>query len=565
MIVFGGFNGSDVLDEVWELSLTPVPQWTEREVRANDSIARYGHTTVLEEKTGRLVSFGGYGEDRLPRNDVSILPLRPKKGKWSTLVPGGGPTPRAWSVAGYDPLNRRMLVMGGRSEVNLGDTWALSLEGQVRWTQIQPENRFPAGRNSHTAILDPVRNRMIIFGGEKQLINDNETWGLSLGPSPKWTRLTPDSGPPPRSGHAAIYDSLRDRMLIFGGYQYKNRANFNDLWSLTLSEPPSWSRVITQGEPPAPGLGHSAVYDTKRDQMIVFGGSRAYSDEFSNAVYVLALDHTPQWSRIEPLGEGPDGRYVHTAFYDEVRDQMVVMGGKGIYLAGSTGSYRNDIWALSLGSQPAWTLIHRDYPGSPHARYGHASAYDPKRDRMIVFGGCCLLLNDIWHWDMKKRYGWLLLNPQGTPPSPRFTLTAVFDVKRDRMVLFGGRKGGEEYDKLWTVAWGEPVSLPSPSVARTVEEIVADGTLPSHLALRTSPNPLSGSARITYELPNPLRVSLAVFDVQGRMVSVLVDEPQEVGEHVVTWETDRMASGMYFVRLRVGEESRVEKVIVLDR
>jgi hypothetical protein len=59
-----------------------------------------------------------------------------------------------------------------------------------------------------------------------------------------------------------------------------------------------------------------------------------------------------------------------------------------------------------------------------------------------------------------------------------------------------------------------------------------------------------------------------VFDVAGRLVRRILDEPSIAGERVLTWEgTDRVgrpaASGVYFFRLTVGDETMQRKVVRL--
>jgi len=63
------------------------------------------------------------------------------------------------------------------------------------------------------------------------------------------------------------------------------------------------------------------------------------------------------------------------------------------------------------------------------------------------------------------------------------------------------------------------------------------------------PNPFNPSTTIRYEVPTSSRVRIAVYDVLGREVAVLVDEVKQTGQHSVTWNADGMASGMYYCRL----------------
>ena len=74
--------------------------------------------------------------------------------------------------------------------------------------------------------------------------------------------------------------------------------------------------------------------------------------------------------------------------------------------------------------------------------------------------------------------------------------------------------------------------------------------------LQNFPNPFNSTTRIPIGLPSPSMVRLEVFDVLGRLVTVLRDEPMTEGWHEVPWTgTDHdgtpVASGVYLYRLSV--------------
>jgi hypothetical protein len=59
-------------------------------------------------------------------------------------------------------------------------------------------------------------------------------------------------------------------------------------------------------------------------------------------------------------------------------------------------------------------------------------------------------------------------------------------------------------------------------------------------------------------------VKLAVYDLLGREVAVLVNEHMQPGEYTATWDARGMASGVYVYSLQAGE-CRVTKRMVLVR
>lgn len=81
------------------------------------------------------------------------------------------------------------------------------------------------------------------------------------------------------------------------------------------------------------------------------------------------------------------------------------------------------------------------------------------------------------------------------------------------------------------------------------------------------PEPFRATTRIEYALPERQEVRLAVYDVLGRRVAVLVDGSQSAGFHHLQWPRSGgsrpLASGMYFLRLRTGSTTKTERLVVV--
>ena len=83
-------------------------------------------------------------------------------------------------------------------------------------------------------------------------------------------------------------------------------------------------------------------------------------------------------------------------------------------------------------------------------------------------------------------------------------------------------------------------------------------------ALAAYPNPFNSSSRISFDLRQSEDVRLAVYDLQARLVTTLVNEPLAVGHHDVSFEGKALPSGLYFVRLQAGHEvSQVTRLLLL--
>jgi hypothetical protein len=95
------------------------------------------------------------------------------------------------------------------------------------------------------------------------------------------------------------------------------------------------------------------------------------------------------------------------------------------------------------------------------------------------------------------------------------------------------------------------------------------GGAPDEIALgRPSPNPTAGSVDVPFALPEAGRARVSVFDVLGRLVRVVRDEPLDAGAHVARWDGRdasglRVAAGLYVLRLDAASASASVRLTVL--
>jgi hypothetical protein len=110
------------------------------------------------------------------------------------------------------------------------------------------------------------------------------------------------------------------------------------------------------------------------------------------------------------------------------------------------------------------------------------------------------------------------------------------------------------------------------------------GSLPEQFYLyQNYPNPFNASTVISWLIPSPAQgsdvqlarlagaagqavgspVNLAIYDLSGREVTVLVNEKQKAGYHQVEFNAAKLSSGMYFYRLKAGEFVQIKKALLL--
>jgi len=100
---------------------------------------------------------------------------------------------------------------------------------------------------------------------------------------------------------------------------------------------------------------------------------------------------------------------------------------------------------------------------------------------------------------------------------------------------------------------------------RTATSVAAgNGAAPGEFSLfQNYPNPFNPSTAITYSIPGAAHVTLAIYDVLGRIVATPVDGEQGGGVHSVTWDASTYSSGVYYCRLRSRGQTLVRAMVLL--
>ena len=206
-----------------------------------------------------------------------------------------------------------------------------------------------------------------MFGGrQRDGTTFADTWFLSLsGDSPGWTRLDPLGPPPPRWGGAAGYDPVRHRLVVFGGQAGLDAAAaaHADTWALTLGDRPEWRRLQPAGA--APSARRSPAHAVRnaggrRDDpvdLIVAAGFNAQSGIHHNDVWRLRLDSPDgAWERLADNDcaslTAPTCRRSAGAVYQPADDRLALVFGRdagGFFRDTFTFSFADLTWRRLSG------------------------------------------------------------------------------------------------------------------------------------------------------------------------------------------------------------------------
>ncbi|MBN1291741.1 MAG: DUF362 domain-containing protein [Candidatus Latescibacteria bacterium] len=103
----------------------------------------------------------------------------------------------------------------------------------------------------------------------------------------------------------------------------------------------------------------------------------------------------------------------------------------------------------------------------------------------------------------------------------------------------------------------EPFDYPAPTRINYQE-------VPKSFVLKQNyPNPFNPNTSIEYVLPKAGYASIEIYNINGQLVDVLLDGYQSAGIHMVIWNTNNHATGIYFYRFRSSDFSQTRKMTLL--
>jgi len=525
MIVYGGAAGPR---DVWTMSLGQPTIWSVLPAQGPGPSTRRRAVCVIDTHRDRLIVFGGNGGS----TDVWALPLSPPC-VWQRIVPTGPvvASTEQRTLGVYDPVGDRLVVFDAEDSAGAVASmlWQLSLAGTPAWSAFPVASTQPAFRRGADAIYDPLRRRMVIFQGGNHLDvpSGRTVWALDLAGSSGWARLADATTTTHRTDYSAALDVARDRVLIFGGAPVTDYPLPTEAFDLGTGV---WTSIG-----PTNGLRweHAAIVDLPRDRMIVHGGYLS-----GTSVEALELTPVPAWKTLGPPvpGDRPPPQAGQSILHDPVRDCLWMIwngtwrfdlaaprwhpiaspdptwrGGvirdsfRDRLIATRGDFYTTSVWQFDPAMQ-TWTTLQPI--GAPtRGRHSSSYAYDPLRDRLLMFGGLAPSrsrdhpVNDLWALEFSPQLEWVELHPGGTAPLPEGGAPMVYDPVRDRLLLH------HSPDELW--------------------ELPLSGAFEWNLLAQANPGPRAGHPT----LYDASRDRLLVLDVPGGDVWAL-----PLGGSALTWE-----------------------------
>ena len=286
---------------------------------------------------------------------------------------------------------------------------------------------IPPPRSGHAMVYDPQRQRIVLLGGrqtvsqEDRLFNHlTDTWEYD---GTIWTRIETIKSPEPRSTFAMIYHEVEEKIIAFGGYN-----DYPEPWQYDGQD---WQRIDASHSLLPP----SAVYFPKTDDVIT-----PYEcwQKCDTSFYMTWHFDGQTWfegDEIFPYGEaGQDPFLVPQIVYDSHREVVVFQ--------------IQWPWTFEFDGQ-TWKLVYGkdDVEGNlPPLDGAFNMVYDSHRKVVVLYG---LARGDsvcrTWEYDGER---WEEVELEMNPP-PRAWSAMAFDEARGVTVLFGGEWDGQDLNDLW--------------------------------------------------------------------------------------------------------------------
>src|ERR1044072_4836661 len=127
---------------------------------------------------------------------------------------------------------------------------------------------FPIGRQQMGMTYDAARHDVVLFGGiagdpyDVYPLADTWTWDGST-----WTEQHPATSPPARFGPGMTYDAARDRVVLYGGYDWIGNY-LSDTWTWDGANWTEKHPATSPGKRFRPGM----TYDARLKKVVLWGG-----------------------------------------------------------------------------------------------------------------------------------------------------------------------------------------------------------------------------------------------------------------------------------------------------
>ena len=102
-----------------------------------------------------------------------------------------------------------------------------------------------------------------------------------------------------------------------------------------------------------------------------------------------------------------------------------------------------------------------------------------------------------------------------------------------------------------------------------LSHIQNEAAIPSGYSLHQNyPNPFNPTTTLRYDLPEDRLVNITIYDMLGRAVKILINQPQDAGYRSIIWDATNnygkpVSAGIYLYQIQTGEYMQTRKMVLL--
>ncbi len=271
---------------------------------------------------------------------------------------------------------------------------------------------------------------------------------------------------------------------------------------------------------------------------------------------------SPTWWNVTLIGPKADvstpinslykrGMHLRRSSLNKISNALIVGWPTGIRLDGVNtiaGAMNNTMW-VNNSIISGWTSAALDTASAGGANFNVDTWWTNSSGRKFT-ANTEILLTDAFN----------LTNPNFLPTSSSPVLTGAAappnDGFFDESATFVGAFGSTD----WTAGWADftPVGY-----VTSVEENQISTTPVEFNLTQNYPNPFNPSTKIVYSIAQPSQVKLIVTNILGQVVETLVNDFRSNGTYEVTFDAQKLTSGLYIYTLETGSTSISKKMTLL--
>lgn len=441
--MYGGYTGSAMLSEFWEYDIAG-NTWTNTSPSGTAPTGSETAAGGYDATNNRFWFTGGWttnGNFDTGRNNIGYI---------SDV--GGSEA--------YVEVRAHEAYSGGNQSYLAQSFSAYTVDPDKGWLVIAQQAAGDA--------TEPIGRYNYVIDFNEGVTSDYPVYGLSDGEFLS-----------ARDAMAHVWNPDASEWVVIGGFDdmaddgtINNGSHSGDIWTYNPANN-TWRFAVAGFKTPPQMEGSMAVYDTTRDRILLFGGLAGLAGN-ANSVYELVRDTYGNYktTQLRPTGTKPAPRWLGATTYDATNDRAVFLFG------GNASGPINNAFALTFtgSSQGAWSTL-TPSGTAPTATTAMAFARDPSSNRLYVHGGATnsalsTVSNVFYYWNVDTN-AWQILTSTGSTARRGHAMASISGTGVN---IWGGYNGSAviQDHQSFGEAWSNVTDTTAPAARRSVVSVYAN-------------------------------------------------------------------------------------------